>query len=63
MKKQTQELRKKTSVEIERAVSEARAKLHDAKFKLSAGQIKDTAQFQQWRRQIARLLTIKKELA
>lgn len=61
MKKLTAELKKKTPVELERAVAETRGELHDAKFKLSSGQIKNTAQFKQWRRQIARLLTIRKE--
>lgn len=55
-----EELRKKTAPELERLIIEAKGKLADLRYRLPAGEVKDTSEFQKLRRQIARITTILK---
>lgn len=56
----TDELRKKTNAEMERLIVEAKAELADLRYRLPAGEVKDTSEFRKLRKQIARLATLLK---
>ena len=57
------ELRKKDIKELQKSVLENTKKLSDLRFKLSANQLKNTKEMHNTKKEIARTLTIIKELS
>jgi len=58
----TEELRKKGKNELLRMVEDLKKKLNDIRFKRSSNQLKDVNELSNARKEIARMLTIIKEL-
>jgi len=56
-----QELRKKDKKELEKTVQELRKKLSDLRFKFSSGKLKNVKEINNFKKEIARILTIIKE--
>lgn len=56
------DIEKKSANEINKMLSEERAKLHDMRFKTSVNQIKDVSKISVSKKTIARLLTRLKQL-
>ncbi|MEO2082944.1 MAG: 50S ribosomal protein L29 [Desulfurobacteriaceae bacterium] len=61
MKKYTEELRKKSNEELQKTLLELKEKLLKLRFKNAYGQLENTAEIRNTRRQIARILTILRE--
>ena len=57
----TVELRKKDKKELEKTVLELKKKLSDLRFKFSSNQLKNTKDITNFKKEIARILTILKE--
>jgi large subunit ribosomal protein L29 len=55
-----QDLRQKTKPELETLLKELREKLRQMRFDLSAGKVKNVREIRMLRKDIARILTIKK---
>ena len=58
----TVELRKKDSKELQKSVMDLTKKLSDLRFKFSANQLKNVKEIHNTKKEIARMLTIIKEL-
>ena len=58
---QIQELRKKDIKELEKTVQELTKKLSDLRFKFSSGKLKNVKEINNFKKEIARILTIIKE--
>ena len=56
------ELRKKDKKELEKTVFELRKKLSDLRFKFSSGKLKNVKEIKNSRKEVARILTILKEV-
>lgn len=56
------ELRKKDKKELEKTVIESRKKLSDLRFKFSSNKLKNTKEISNIKKEIARILTILKEV-
>ena len=61
MKKYTQELREKSTEELQKMVVELKEKLLKLRFKNAFGQLENPMEIRKTRRQIARILTILRE--
>jgi len=55
------EFRKKDKKELEKTVSDLRKKLSDLRFKFSSNKLKNTKEISNFKKDIARILTILKE--
>ena len=58
----TQELRKKDSKELKKSVQDHTKKLSDLRFKFAANQLKNVKEIHTTKKEIARMMTIIKEL-
>ena len=58
----TLELRKKDKKELEKTVLELRKKLSDLRFKFSSGKLKNVKEINNSKKEVARILTILKEV-
>ncbi len=56
------ELRQKSKEELEKILQEKREKLRELRFDLSAGKVKNVREIRMLKRDIARILTVLKEL-
>jgi len=61
MKKYTEELRKKSTEELQKMVVELKERLLKLRFKNAFGQLENPMEIRKTRRQIARILTILRE--
>ncbi len=59
----TKEMRELSSVELDRKLVESRDELVGLHLKQSSGQVENPARFRQLRRDIARMKTLKRQLA
>ncbi len=57
----TDELKNKSKKELEKLLSDIREKLRVLKFSLSAGKVKDVRQAREYKKTIARILTLLKQ--
>jgi large subunit ribosomal protein L29 len=57
-----QELRKKDKKELEKSVNDLRKKLSDLRFKFSSNKLKNVKEIRNTKREVARILTIIKEV-
>jgi large subunit ribosomal protein L29 len=55
------ELRKKDKKELEKSVKDLRKKLSDLRFKFSSGKLKNTKEIHNFKKEVARILTILNE--
>lgn len=62
MKAKMLELRRKSVSEIDTMVKEEKARLADLRYKSQSGEVKNTGEFVQLRKHIARLLTVRREV-
>jgi len=57
------ELRKKTKTELEKLCQDLRERLRALRFNLSTGKVKNVKEVRQVRKEIARILTLLKEIS
>ncbi len=57
------EIRKRDKKDLEKSVAELQKKLSDLRFKFSANQLKNVKEIHNTKKDIARILTVLKELA
>jgi large subunit ribosomal protein L29 len=61
--KEIRQLRKKTEIELKGNLSNLRGKLKQLRFDLAAGKVKNVREMRKIKKEIARILTLLKEVA